>query len=313
MQSKNYFDTTGPNHLKNYDSSSRKKTIIIAIILVALFTIIEFIGGYISNSLALMSDASHMFTDFISLCFALAGVVIAKLKNNDKQTYGYSRIEIIMSLINSLFLVFISAFIIFESINRFIKPSIVNSSIMLPIAITGLIINFVVMYMFHSQSNHHNQSNKKEEKSLLMQSAFLHFLSDTVGSIIAIAVSIIIYFTEWYIVDPILSLIFVILIDIQALRIIFSSSYILMEGSPKNLKAIDIKNELEKINGVVNIHHIHLWMLNEDENIITLHALIKDNENITNTTKEIKSRLKEKFNINHSTIQLEYSSGDCLN
>jgi cobalt-zinc-cadmium efflux system protein len=146
-----------------------------------------------------------------------------------------------------------------------------------------------------------------------MQSTFLHFLSDTFGSIIAIAVAIIIIYTNWFIVDPILSIIFVSLINFSAIKIIISSFHILMESSPKNIKAQDIKEELEKVASVINIHHIHLWMLNEEENLITLHCLIENNGDITKITKELKEKLVSVFNINHSTIQIELDSSACLN
>lgn len=301
--------TTGPNHFKNYDGDKRKKIVIISIFLVLIFTIIEVIGGYLSNSVALLADASHMFTDFISLIFTLFGISVAKLSNNSKKTYGYSRIEVILSLVNSLFLIFISFFIVYESINRFINPTTINASIMLPVAIAGLLINFIVMYLFSYQKGSHENNNQ----NLLMQSTFLHFLSDTFGSIIAIAVAIIIIYTNWFIVDPILSIIFVSLINFSAIKIIISSFHILMESSPKNIKAQDIKEELEKVASVINIHHIHLWMLNEEENLITLHCLIENNGDITKITKELKEKLVSVFNINHSTIQIELDSSACLN
>ena len=305
--------TFGPSHKKNYNKKQMQRTILIAMFLVFTFMTIEFIGGYLSKSIALMADAGHMLTDFVSLIFAFIGILIAQKPNNKNKTYGYSRFEVVMSLINALFLIIVCIYIVYEAVLRFYNPTVVNPKIMLPVAVSGLIINFVVMYIFNRAEKKNQEHSHSKQKNLLMESAFLHFIADTLGSVVAIIVGITIYYTDWYIVDPILSIVLVLLISNGTFRVVFSSINILMESVPKHIKSEDIETYLEKnVQGVLDIHHIHLWMLNEEENIITLHAVIAKNANFHDVTEEIKHALKEEFHIDHSTVQVEEVNKSCL-
>ncbi len=309
--------TFGPSHHKSYDKVAMKKTILLAMCLVFIFMTVEFIGGYLSKSIALMADAGHMLTDFISLIISFIGLHISQRNNDNNRTYGYSRFEVVLSLFNSLFLMVVCLYIVYEAILRFLNPVSVNPIIMLPVAIVGLIINFVIMYLFHySEKKNTALSNKNHEhkmKNLLMQSAILHFVADTLGSIIAIIVAIIIYYTNWHIVDPILSVVLVLLISNGTVRIVSSSIYILMEGTPQNIKVKTVEKYLEaNVKEIIDIHHIHLWMLNEEENIITLHAVLAKDANFHIAITNIKLALKEQFGINHATIQVEEYSKSCV-
>lgn len=306
--------TFGPSHNKNYNKKQMQNTIIIAMIIVFAFTIIEFVGGYISGSLALIADAGHALTDFISLLFAFIGLQVSKRINNQKKTYGYSRFEIIMSLLNAVFLVMVCIYIVYEAILRFLNPVVVDPVLMLPVAVMGLLANFLVMYIF-SRAERKNRSKEEEKqgRSLLMESAVLHFIADALGSVVAIIVSITIYYTNWYIVDPILSVVLVVLISNGTFRVIYRSINILMESAPQEIQSQYIETYIEEnIEEVLDIHHIHLWMLNEEENIITLHAVVAKGENFHDVTDKIKHILKEHFGIEHSTIQIEEKDRACL-
>ncbi len=305
--------TFGPTHIKHYNKKQMQKTIIIAMFLIFTFMCIEFVGGYLSKSIALMADAGHMLTDFVSLVFALIGIMISQKPNNKNKTYGYSRFEVVMSLINALFLIVVCLYIVYEAILRFYNPVVVNPKIMLPVAFSGLIINFVVMYIFNRAEKKNQERSNSKQKNLLMESAFLHFIADTLGSFVAIIVGITIYYTDWYIVDPILSIVLVVLISNGTFRIVYRSINILMESVPKHIKSEDIETYLEEnIAGVLDVHHIHLWMLNEEENIITLHVVIAKNTNYHDITEKIKYSLKNQFHIDHSTIQVEEVNKSCL-
>lgn len=144
----------GPFHTKRADRSRMKKLFITTGTLIFIFMIIEFVGGYLSKSLALMADASHMLTDLVSVILALVGILLSSLPPNHKKTYGYTRGEIIISLLNAVFLVFICLFIVYEAIMRFYHPQVVNPKLMLPVAVSGLIINFIVLYLFHRAEKH---------------------------------------------------------------------------------------------------------------------------------------------------------------
>ncbi len=306
--------TFGPSHKRKYDRKQMQNIIIISIIIIFTFSVVEFIGGYLSGSLALIADAGHTLTDFISLIFAFVGLQVSRKPNNKNKTYGYSRFEVIMSLLNAFFLIIVCLYIIYEAILRFLNPVVVNPKLMLPVAIAGLIANFVVMYIFNrTEKKSRSKENKSGEKNLLMESAVLHFIADALGSVIAIIVSITIYYTNWYIVDPLLSVLLVILISNGTFRIVYRSINVLMESTPKNIKSDNIETYIEKnVDGVLDIHHIHLWMLNEEENIITLHAVVEKGANFHDITDNIKHALKDKFHIEHSTVQIEEVNKSCL-
>ncbi|MDR0485001.1 MAG: cation diffusion facilitator family transporter [Alphaproteobacteria bacterium] len=309
--------TFGPRHNKHYDKKAMQRTTLLAMFLVFVFTIIEFVGGYLSSSLALMADALHMLTDFVSLTFVYIGLHISQKSNNKEKTYGYSRFEIILSLLNSIFLIIVCVYIVYEAVLRFLHPTPVNPKLMLPVAVAGLLINLLVMYIFRRTESKNQKKQEKLEKpnskNLLMESNILHFLSDALGSVFVIIAGITIYYTGWYIVDPLLSLLMVFLISNNAFKIIFSSINILMESAPKDIHSGEIETYLEKnVEGVLDIHHIHLWMLNEEENIITLHAVISKNSSYHDVIENIKNALRSKFHIEHSTIQVEEINKSCL-
>ncbi|XWO14234.1 Cadmium, cobalt and zinc/H(+)-K(+) antiporter [Candidatus Hepatincola sp. Pdp] len=320
----------GPFHTKRANRSRMKKLFITTGTLIFVFMVIEFVGGYLSKSLALMADASHMLTDFVSVMLALVGILLSSLPPNPQKTYGYTRGEIIISLLNSVFLIFICLFIVYEAFVRFYHPQIVNPKLMLPVAIAGLIINFIVMYLFHRAESHsggtihHHHSHyhesttskskkqKKASKNLLLESAYLHFLTDTLGSVVAIIVAITIYYTSWYIVDPILSIILVLMILHSTVKVITQSCHILMEGTPINLEAKEIEKYLEKnVAGLLDVHHIHLWSLNEEDHLISLHAVIDKNYQFDDVIENITKILKHEFHLVSITIQAE-SENRCL-
>ena len=304
----------GPDHIKDQNNMQTMKVMKISLVLIGAFMLLEFLGGLFANSMALISDSLHMFSDFLSVVFGLVAMYVAKGTNNSKKTYGYSRFEVIASLINTLALVFICVYIIAESIKRVIEKPPVNAEVMIPIAMAGLFCNLVVVYLSWKDVHKTNKdSQNTNQKSLLMKGVFLHFLSDTLGSIIAIIAGIIIYYTNWHYIDPILSLMLVALLLRSCWYIMRDSINILMEGAPNNIDSLQIKAELEKqVQGVKNVHHIHLWRLNEVENIITMHVEINTDFDGIEIVKEVKSYLSTVYNINHATVQIETTKSGCL-
>ena len=304
----------GPNHVNDQNTKQTVKVMKISTGLIFSFMLLEFFGGLFANSMALISDSMHMLSDFLSLVLALVAMHISKRKNDTKKTYGYSRFEVVASFVNAFALVFICIFIIAESVHRVIEKPPVDAKVMIPIAIAGLICNLVVIYLCWKDAHHGKKDNtNKQERSLLMKGVFLHFLSDTVGSLIAIIAGIIIYYTQWYYVDPILSLILVVLILRSCWYILKDCTHILMEGAPSNIDSLQLKKDIEtNISGVHNVHHIHLWMLNEVENLITLHVELHSNYDSLEVLQEIKVHLIKVYNIKHSTIQIETIQSGCL-
>ncbi|QXK92291.1 cation transporter [Neoehrlichia mikurensis] len=279
--------------------------LVYAIVIIAIAMIIEVVGGIVSNSVALLSDASHMFMDFIALVFSLLAHKIAVKKSDPYRSYGYHRFQVIAAFVNGLILFAIAMLIIVESIKRFIEPVEINWRIMLVVAILGLCSNIVAFLILY----------QKNESNLNMRSAILHILGDLLGSIAAIISAIVIMISKWQIVDPLLSVIVSILILYSAYKIIKDSLHILLEGTPENVEANKIKSVIcNKIVGVIDVHHIHVWSLTNEHIVMTVHvkvndALINNCVDYTSILLSIKKLLNEEFNIAHATVEIEY--GKC--
>jgi len=218
-------------------------------------------------------------------------------KSDLQRSYGYHRLQIIAAFVNGLTLFLIAVIIIIESIKRFIFPVNVEWKIMLMIATLGLIANIVVFFILHS----------KCESNINIKSAVLHVIGDILGSVAAILASIIIMLTGWQIVDPILSVFVSVIILNSGYKILKNSCHILLEGTPEGISAEEIKSEIvSKLPEVIDVHHIHAWSLSDNYFIITMHAQIKRSVQHTDILYGIKKILLDKFEIAHSTVEIEY-------
>ncbi len=302
----------GKSHNKKLSNSSVLVTLSICAVLTLIFVIVEFIGGILTNSVLLISDAVHMSSDTASMIFAIIAILISRRKNTIQKTYGYTRIETLASFVNGMTLVFASCLILYQAAERLINPQETEGLAIIPIAILGLIINFIVMIVCiisekkNNPNKSHTSNNSKNKSNLIMQGILLHVLSDIYGQIAAIISGIVIYYTSWTYIDPLLSIVIVVLILKSTWHIIKNSSNILLESTPLGLSPDKIKKQLETtIDSLLNVHHIHLWMLNEEETLITLHCVIKEGANVNTIIDNIKNYLVLNYNISHSTIQVE--------
>lgn len=258
--------------------------------------LMEIIGGFISHSLALLSDAGHMFTDLCALVLSLLAHKFSTKKSDLQRSYGYHRLQIIAAFVNGLSLLLISVIIIFESIKRFIFPVIVEWKVMLIISVFGLISNITVFFILHN----------KCENNINIKSAVLHVIGDILGSAAAILASVIIMLTELQIADPILSLFVSIVIFNSGYKITKNSCHILLEGTPESISSDKIKNQImSDLPEVIDIHHVHIWSLSDNYFIITMHAKIKQNVLHDHVLYGMKKILMDKFEIAHSTIEIE--------
>ena len=285
-------------------SANHENKLIYAILIIIFTMVIEVIGGIISNSLALLSDAGHMFTDFISLLLSWLAYKVAMKKSDSCRSYGYHRFQVVAAFINGLTLFGIAILIILESIKRFFSPEQVCWEIMMSVAVLGLIANVISFFILY----------RKNESNLNLKSAVLHVVGDLLGSVAAIVASIVIMFTSWQIVDPLLSVFVSIIILGGAYKIIKNSGHILLEGTPDNVDPDKIRNSIcESISEVLDVHHIHIWSLTTDHPIMTMHVKL-DKTNVTNNLKysqvlvSIKRLLSTNFNITHVTIEAEYDN-----
>ena len=276
-----------------------KKKLKLAMVLTSGILFAEILGGIISNSLALITDAGHVFMDVLALGLSLSAVTIACRPLDEKATFGYHRAEIFAALINALLLIIVVIFILLEAHKRLISPPEIKTFEMMLAASIGLLVNLFVTLTLRG---HHD---------LNIRGAYLHVLGDTLSSFAVIIGGILIFFTSYYIVDPILSVIISFIIIINSIRLLKDSVDILMERTPKHIDLEKLKKEILDVKGVHGIHDLHVWSLCSNVHALNAHLIVdrisvKDTEKIT---YNINSRLFNDYNISHTTLQFECS--DC--
>lgn len=282
-------------HTAPADQQNQTKIIIAAILTFSYMTV-EIVGGFWVNSIALIADGVHMFTDSIALLIAWWGFYMAQKPANKVMTYGYQRVQILTAFVNGATLLIIAAGIVFMAVERIFNPAEVMGKEMFVIAVIGLLVNLLVFSILHSS----DQSN------LNMRGATLHFLGDTLSSVAVISAAIIIYFTGWNLVDPLLSILVAFILAFNAYKLTKSAAHILLEAVPEGYEIDKIQQALQQEFGYLEqIHHIHLWAIAEQQVIMTLHAKT-DLANINDETlHKIKRYLNEKHQVHHVTLQLE--------
>jgi cobalt-zinc-cadmium efflux system protein len=257
--------------------------------------VIEGIGGVLTNSMALISDAGHMVSDVGGLAISLIAVSLACKPPTPERPYGFRRLEILAALINGLVLIIIDTYIIYNSYLRLISPQEVESIGMLVIASGGLIINLVSVKIL----------SRASKRSLNIRSAFLHVIADTLGSVGAIIAGLVMYFTGFYLVDPLIGLLIGIMLIPSIWRLLKESSNILLESCPIDVGVLQVKGELKKVNGVKDAHDLHIWSISSGIYSLSVHLVIGNMNHGANILKSAKKMLDEKFGIHHATIQIE--------
>lgn len=283
------------NHVKEQHKS--KKTLWITLMLTLFFTIVEVVGGLLSNSLALLSDSAHMISDVIALGLSMTAIYLATRKPNKKYTFGFLRFEIIASFLNGLALSIIAIGIFVEGIKRMINPQDVDLQLMLIIASIGLIVNIVLTIVL--------SRSIKDEENLNVKSALWHFIGDLLSSIGVIASAVLIYFTGIYIFDPLISMVIGGIIFIGGAKIIRESFTVLMESVPEKFDLDKIREDISMVEGVEDVHELHLWAVTTDHYSLTAHVFVRENIQPYCVIMAINHLLKTKYGIKHSTIQIE--------
>jgi cobalt-zinc-cadmium efflux system protein len=278
------------------------KDLLIALGITVLMMIAEIIGGLLSNSLALLSDAGHMLIDNISLLLSFFAMKFAVMPATDKKTFGFYRLEILAALINGVTLVLISLYIIYEAYFRILHPQPVHGTLMLVIAAIGLVANIIgaTILMKHRHAN------------LNIHGAFLHIMGDAAVSVGVIIGGIVIVNTGWYLIDPILSILISCVIIYGAWELLRESVNILLESVPSHINIESVAAEIATVEGVREAYHIHVWAITSGVYALSAHVLIDDRlvSGCRNVIDEIKALLTNKFNVLHSTIQLECEKCD---
>ncbi len=303
----NDFEKTGPRRHAHLDADEKmnspavSKRLILSIALTFFVLILEAAGGVISGSLALLSDAGHMFGDVFSLTLSFFALKIASQPVTSTRTYGYHRMEIFASFINGVLLVVMAATIFYEAILRFKEPGAVDTTVLVTVAVVGLATNLGVIFFLKDAAVHSHDLNIK--------SAFLHVIGDTLASVGVILGGIAMMFTGWYFLDPLIAAAIAVLLLWGGWRVLAESVHILLEGVPKGISLSEVERELTAIPAIQNVHELHVWSICSNIYALSTHALVKDQKvnQVEAILSEARDLLKNKFNITHSTIQFESS------
>jgi cobalt-zinc-cadmium efflux system protein len=288
-----HHDHSGHNH----GFQKNRKALLIAIAVTGAIMVVEIVGGFLANSLALLSDAGHMLTDVSSLILSLIALQLAARPSSAKRTYGFYRMEILAAFVNGATLMIISALIFYEAYHRLKSAEAVDSLTMLGVAAIGLVANGIAAWAMLPSS----------KENLNIRGAYLHILGDLLSSVGVLVGGAAIYFTGWYWIDPVLSVGICIVILRGAVQLVKESVNILLEAVPKEVDLNEVQRALQTLPGVKGTHHVHLWTISSGIYALSAHLLI-DNLLMSETGKiiqEVNRLLLNKFRISHTTLQLE--------
>ncbi|MEE4580530.1 cation diffusion facilitator family transporter [Paenibacillus polymyxa] len=278
---------------------NNKKVLLISFIIITTYMLVEAFGGFITNSLALLSDAGHMLSDSLALAIALLAFKFGDKAVNKGKTFGYRRFEILAAMLNGITLIAIALYIFYEAIERFINPPEVATVGMLVISIIGLFINILVAWIMMRGSD--------TEHNLNMRGAYLHVLSDMLGSIGAIIAALLMMFFEWGWADPLASVIVAVLVLRSGYFVSKSALHVLMEGTPRNIDVEEVVQAISQFEGVKAVHDVHIWSITSNLNALTAHIVVDGNKTVYETEALLHSieHMLEHKNIPHSTLQIE--------
>jgi len=286
-------------HTHAHAHAINERSVAIAAVLTAVFVVAEVAGGLISGSLALLADAGHMLTDFASLALAWLGFRLARRPADWRRTYGFDRFSVLVAFVNGIALFAIAAWIMIEAAQRFYQPVQILGGLMLWVALGGLVVNALAFLILRTGDG----------TNLNIRAAAMHVVGDLLGSVAAVAASIVILLTGWMPIDSILSVVVALIILRSAWRVVGDSGHILLEGSPPGFDARALKDRIQAaLPFVTDVHHVHAWSISEEWPMVTLHASVDDGVNSTLAVREIKRMLAEHFKITHATVEIEYDA-----
>jgi cobalt-zinc-cadmium efflux system protein len=264
--------------------------------LTGAFMFAEVAGGIAAGSLALIADAGHMLTDFASLSLAWFGFRLSRRPADWRRTFGFDRFQVLVAFANGLALFAIAAWIVYEAIERLMTTPEVSGSIMVVVAIVGLLVNIAAFWLLRGA----------DRDNLNVRGAAIHVLGDLLGSVAALAAGAVILATGWTPIDPLLSVLVALIIVKSGWQVVADSGHILLEGAPGGLDTRAIGPDLiANVAGVTGVHHVHVWSITQARRMVTLHACIGETDDSDAIVKSIKARLKERFGLNHATVEIE--------
>jgi cobalt-zinc-cadmium efflux system protein len=287
----------GHGHSHDHSKDASEHRLRRALVLLFLFTVVEAVGGFWSNSIALLAEATHMLADCASLLLGIIAIRFGQRVASADRTYGNRRYQTLAAYTNGLTLLALTVWVVVEAVSRLITPHPVNGSIMLGVAVVGGIAN-IATYIVLSGAT-----------SLNERSARAHVMSDVLGSAAAVVAAGLIIGMGWVIADPLLSIAVSMLILRSGWQLTRDSAHVLLEGAPAHFDAARVEKDLKGLPGVANIHHVHAWSMTGEAPIVTLHAQLFENVDRQRTLAVILERLGSQFGVEHATVQIE--EGDC--
>lgn len=287
-------------HSHAINAESLNKAFIIGIVLNLAFVVIEFAAGFWFDSLALLSDAGHNLSDVVSLVLALLAFRLAKVKANERYTYGYKKSTILVSLLNAVILLVAVGAIVIESIHKLNNPAVVPGGAIAWVAGVGVLINAFTAFLFM----------KDKEKDLNVKGAYPHMAADALVSVGVLVAGIVISRTGWYIIDPIIGLIVAVVILISTWNLLHDSLRLTLDGVPTSIDSQKVVKAIRALPGVDDVHHIHIWAISTTENALTAHIVLKQPEGMQEVKHLIRHRLED-FGIGHATLEFEVPGEHC--
>ena len=292
-----------PNNNDHHDHAAHadvnttdgRRRVAIACVLTAVFTVVEAIGGIISGSLALLADAAHMLTDSASLALAWLGYFFSTRPADETRSFGFGRLRVLAAFANGLALLVLSVWIVVEGIQRLANPQPIGGSLMLLVAIGGLIVNLIAAWVLHGG----------DSDDINLSGALWHVLGDLLGSVAAILAAIIILYTNWLPIDPILSMLVALLVSIAGFRITRRAGHILAQGAPEHLTPTMIRSALSaNIDGISSMPHIHVWLLTEDKPVVTVEVQAANAVCPETLRSAVKHHLSVQLRVHLSTVEV---------
>lgn len=295
-----HHDHHGHHHHHAHAIEKLSTIYIVAVALNLLFVIVEAVAGFIGNSLGLLSDAGHNLSDVFSLLLAMIALKLASSHATKRFTYGHRKASVLISLLNAIILLVAVGAIIVESIDKFFNPSEVNGSLIIWTAAVGIVINGVTAWVLSRQNQH----------DINTRGAFLHMLADTLVSVGVVVSGVVINLTGWTIVDPIIGLVIAVVILVSTWSLLSESLRMSTDAVPEGFDADDIRNRISAQEGVLNVHHLHIWAISTTETALTCHIVIPEASMLEEVTDRVKELL-DGIGIHHSTLEMETRSSHC--
>ncbi|MCE7029726.1 cation diffusion facilitator family transporter [Jiella avicenniae] len=293
----------GHHHHAPTVSSGNERAVLFGFVLTFGFMIVEGLGGLLSGSLALVADAGHMLTDSAALALAWAGFHFGRRNSDDRRTFGYMRFEILAGFVNAVALILLIAWIVYEAVMRLVTPQMVHAGPMLAIAVIGLLVNVGVFFMLRQGDTEH----------VNIRGALLHVLGDLLGSVAAIVAAIAIYFTGWMPIDPILSVLLSVIILKSAWTLLKNTLNILMEGVPGGIAMDDLTDTLlQDVGGLAAVEHVHVWSITSGQPLATMNVRLEEGAEPRAVVSSVKAVLRDRFGIDHSTIEIDFGGPPAL-